>query len=32
MKNKKKLCKEDLGNKKKLLEIIEDSRFRTAIF
>lgn len=32
MKNKKKLCKEDLGDKKKLLEIIEDSRFRTAIF
>jgi uncharacterized protein (TIGR00730 family) len=32
MKNKKKLCPEDLGNKKKLLDIIEDGRFRTAIF
>jgi len=32
MKNKKKLCDEDLGNKKKLKEIIGDGRFRTAIF
>lgn len=32
MKNKKKLCTEDLGDKKRLLQIIEDNRFRTAIF
>ncbi|MBP6921115.1 LOG family protein [Candidatus Gracilibacteria bacterium] len=32
MKNKKKLCKEELGNKQKLLEIINDGHFRTAIF
>ncbi len=32
MKNKKKLLKEDLGNKKKLLDIIENNRFRAAIF
>lgn len=32
MKNKKKLCKEDLGNKTRLIDIMHDGRFRTAIF
>lgn len=32
MKNKKKLCSEDLWNKKKLIEIVQDGQFRVAIF
>lgn len=32
MKHKKTLCNEDLINKKNLLEIVHDGRFRVAIF
>lgn len=32
MKHKRKLCEEDLLNKKNLLDIIRDDRFRVAIF
>lgn len=32
MKNKKKLCNEDLWNEKKLVELIHDGQFRVAIF